>query len=291
MQPCVVKLSWRNAVYCFQLVMAAAFATACERIVDPAFPPTATQFVPPSVYDRWWTMTESCSRASAPLAKISWYVVPGVSDFQFKGQTVSGYWTGGSNSIVLADSSQLDGSVVRHEMLHALVRTSGHPRSEFLQKCAGMVSCTSQCVADAGAAPTIDASVPTVPSDSIEVSLQLVPDQPSMAIDGGVFSLVVSARNPASHPVSVLLVNFGSGPQSFAFQIRAFTPGLRIDGALNLSDPSVATFAAGETKRQYFDFVIGSVVKSRTVSPGIYRITGSYGSRSSVLVPVTIASP
>src|SRR5512140_245269 len=117
--------------------MAAVFAAACERIVDPAFPPTATQFVPPPVYDRWWAMTASCAGVTGSLSKVSWYVVPGVTEFQLKGQTVSGYWTQGSNSIVVADSSRLDGSVIRHEMLHALIRGTGHPRSAFLEKCAG----------------------------------------------------------------------------------------------------------------------------------------------------------
>ncbi len=237
-------------------------------------------------------MTESCSGVTGSLSKISWYVVPGVTEFQLRGQTVSGYWTEGSNSIVIADSSRLDGSVVRHEMLHALIKGSGHPRSQFLGKCAGVVVCTAQCVTDAGPAPTTNQSAVTVPSDSIEVSVQLVPDQPSVTIDGGVFSLLVTARNPATHPVNVLLLgDAASGLQSFSFQIRAFSPGFHIDGALRLGDPSIAAFAAGETKKQYFDFVIGTALRNRTVSPGIYRITGWYGNRSGVLTPITIAPP
>ena len=126
-----MKLSWRGPVYCVQLFAAVAFATACEHmIVDPAFPPTSVAFTPPPVYARWWDMTQSCSGITGSLAAVSWLVVPGTSDFQFKGQTVSGYWTAGSNSIVIADSVQLDGSVIRHEMLHALIKGSGHPRSD-----------------------------------------------------------------------------------------------------------------------------------------------------------------
>jgi len=259
-------------------------------IVDPAFPPTSVAFTPPPVYARWWDMTQSCSGITGSLAAVSWLVVPGTSDFQFKGQTVSGYWTAGSNSIVIADSVQLDGSVVRHEMLHALIKGSGHPRSDFLQKCAGVVSCTSQCVSDAGPPPKIDASIPTVSPDSLELSLQFVPDQPRASIDGGIFTLIVSVRNPASHPVTAsLLTPSGVVLPPYSFEIKAaFIPGVKTQGQLNLTDASVSTFGPGETKHQYFDFVIGSVVKNRTVTVGVYRITGFYGSHQVTLNPVTI---
>ena len=146
-----MKRAWGNALCSFQLIAAVAFATACERIVDPALPSTAAVFVAPPVYTRWWALAESCTGVRRPLANVTWFVVPGVSLFQLGDQDVSGYWTAGSNRIVLADNSRLDGAVVRHEMVHALIRTSGHPRSTFLEKCAGLVSCTAECVADAGA--------------------------------------------------------------------------------------------------------------------------------------------
>jgi len=290
----VVKLHWRSSLLGIQLIAVAVFATACEHhIVDPALPSTAIAFVPPPVYAKWWATTESCSGVTGSLASVTWYVVPGVSEFQLKRETVSGYWTEASNTIVIADSSQFDGSVVRHEMLHALIRTSGHPRSAFLERCAGVVSCTSQCVADAGPAPKLSVTPPTVPADSLEIGLQLSPDPPSVGIDGGVFSLIVSVRNPTDHPVVASLTGSGgvvSAP--FSYEIRAaFSPGVKIQGALNLSDPSITRFAAGETKRQYFDFVIGNVVKNRTVTNGVYRISGSYGGHSAFIAAVTIGPP
>ena len=57
------------------------------------------------------------------------------------GREVGGYWTPGSNSIVLAGNGVLEGSFVRHEMLHALTRApKGHKREDFLDKCGGVVS-------------------------------------------------------------------------------------------------------------------------------------------------------
>lgn len=290
MQPCVVKPTLRNALCSIQLISALAFATACERIVDPALPTTATLLVPPPVYSKWWALAESCSGVSRPLENVTWFVVPGVSSFLLNKEAVSGYWTGASNRIVLAESSVLDGAVVRHEMLHALIRTSGHPRSAFLGKCAGLVSCTPRCVSDAGVLAISDVIGPALPADSIDVSVQLLPNPPVSDIDGGVFFLVVSAHNRASRPVTVSLNSVtGTLAAPFSFEIRAlFRPGLRITGLLDLDDFSTTTFAAGETKKQYFDFTIGNVIRGRTVTTGVYQITGWYGSKPAVLTPVTI---
>ena len=290
----MVKPPWRKALCSFQLIAAVAFATACEHtLVDPALPSTATIYVAPPVYDKWWTMAETCTGVTRPLANVTWFFIPGASLFELGNQVVSGYWSAASNRIVLAENSRLDGAVVRHEMVHALIRESGHPRSIYLGKCAGIVSCTPECVTDAGPPGTANAGYATVPPDSLDVSLQILPDPPSTAVDSGVFSVVVSAHNRASFPVNVSLPLVAGAPAApFSFEIRSLGgPGVRIAGALDQTDPSVTTFAAGETKRQYFDFVIGSVVRNRTVSPALYRFTGSYGTHSAVLTPINIVPP
>ena len=237
-------------------------------------------------------MVESCSGVTRPLANVTWFGVPG-SLFQLEGEFVTGYWSAASNRIVLADSSRLDGSVVRHEMLHALIRQSGHPRSAFLEKCAGLVSCTTECVADAGPAGTANIEYANVPPDSLEISIQILPNPPTLSVDDGVFSVVVSARNRAIIPVNVVLPSVAGLPMApFSFEIRGLaTLAPRVVASLDLSDASVRTFAAGETKRQYFDFNIGSVVRNRTVAPASYRFTGSYGTRSASLSPIIIAPP
>ncbi len=288
MQRCGVKPTCRNALYSIQLVAAVAFATACDPIVDPALPTTATLFVPPPVYEKWWAMTETCSGVPRPLEDVAWFLVPGVSSFQLNKEAVSGYWTQGSNRVVLAGASRLDGSVVRHEMLHALIRTSGHPRSYFLGKCAGVVSCTPRCVSDAGQFPSASVAAQPVLADSIDVSVALIPGTPTVAVDSGVFSMVITAHNRASHPVTVPSSSLNSGfTAPFSFEIR-LSQVARIAGTLDLDDPSVTTFAAGETKKQYFDFVIGNALKDRTVTSGVYRVTGSYSTHSAVLTSVVI---
>jgi hypothetical protein len=237
-------------------------------------------------------MVESCSGIYRPLANVTWFGIPG-SAFELNGEIVTGYWTEASNRIVLADSARFDGSVVRHEMLHALIRQSGHPRSEFLQKCAGLVSCTPACVTDAGPPGNANIGYPGVPPDSIDVSIEILPNPPTFAVDGGVFSVVVSAHNRAAFPVNVVLPEINGLPAApFSYEIRFLgTPSPRIAGILDLTDPSVTTFAAGETKRQYFDFKIGDRIKNTTVAPGGYRVTGSYGTHSASLSPILIAPP
>lgn len=288
----MVKPILRSAFCSFQLIAAVAFATACERIVDPALPSTASSYTPPPVYEKWWTLVESCSGVSRPLAEVTWFTIPG-SAFQLGNNIVTGYWTAASNRIVLADSARLEGLVVRHEMLHALIRQSGHPRSAFLEKCAGLVSCTPECVADAGPFGTTHLGYPSVPPESVDVSIEIRPIPPTFTIDGGVFSIVVSAHNRASHPVNVSLPTIGGQPVApFAYEIRSLgTPSRGIAGTLDLTDASVTTFAAGETKRQYFDFNIGTLIRNRTVAPGGYRFTGSYATHSASLSPILIAPP
>ena len=53
-------------------------------------------------------------------------------------------------------------------------------------------------------------------------------------------------------------------------------------------DASSVTFAAGETKRQVFDFTIGSTLAQRRVPPGTYMLRGGYGVQFTPSMPLTI---
>ena len=214
-------------------------------------------------------------------------------DFQLNGETVSGYWTEGSNSIVVAAGVRLDGAVVRHEMLHALTRTSGHSRADFLERCGGVVSCTSQCVTDAGTVPTIDPALPVVSPDSLDVTVELAPALPSLAVDSGAFTMIISVHNPANHSIVAALPQLTGGVSTaYTFDIKnPFGLGSRLQGARSIVDPSVTVFSAGETKHQYFDFTIGKITSGSTITPGLYDFSGAYGSHKITLPSVTIASP
>lgn len=258
----------------------------CTSIVDPVLDPRAEPFEAPPVYARWWSMVESCSGLQGSMSNVSWYQLPGSESVDVNGEDVGGYWAPVGNSIILGGKLVLDGALVRHEMLHALVRqVKGHSREYFLDRCGGVVSCSSGCVADAGPAPKIDATVPRVTSDVLTLFVSIVPNAPSSSIDGGVFGISITATNPNSYPILVALKPNASN-DSFFFTLFAPVGSIgTYDGAL---DPSVRYFGAGETKRHYFDFSIGATLGRGTVPPGMYRVYAGYDIRGVALENVAI---
>jgi hypothetical protein len=234
-------------------------------------------------------MTEACSGLSGNLSSVSWFVVPGVNTVLLNGRAVDGYWSAGSNRIVIAEAGKLDGGRVRHEMLHALRQGRGHPRSKFLEDCGGVVACFEACVSDAGAPPPPDPTAVTMPPDSLEIDVAVDPEIPSRAQNDGFFTITVSARNSHSQPVIVDLPSgpFGNMPQTFSFDVKG-DPNALIAHELAL-DPSVVSFARGETKRHVFDFVIGNNPQARAFPPGTYTVRGAYGGHWQTHSPVVLA--
>jgi hypothetical protein len=231
-------------------------------------------------------MTEACSGVTGPFQDVTFYEVPGVADFESEGRRVVGYWTSGGNRIVLAGDAVLDGGSVRHEMLHALIRVGGHPRDQFLEKCAGVVECGTACIADAGSAPPIDPTALTVAPTSLEVTTQVTPAAPTSARDGGYFVVAVAVRNTLARPVVARLGSTNVRALSFQYDVRGPTGGTV--GAQVVLDASAVTFAPGETKRQYFDFSIGNNLPARMLPPGSYSVVGAYGSHRSDATSVSV---
>lgn len=229
-------------------VALAALLTACgDTIVDPKLPAGAVQFTPPSYFTTWWDMTKACSGRSGSLNDITWYVVPAGVPLELDDELVSAYWSAASNRIVLSAAVQDNGQVVRHEMLHALLASKGHSRQDYLEDCGGYVSCSSKCVADAGPAPIVPASVPRVSPTALEVGMTIAPNVIRSWENAGYFAVTVQARNPAAHPVLVVLPS----PVSFLYQFVG--PSGEV-GSVPVLDEGVQSFAAGETKVHVFDF-------------------------------------
>ena len=261
--------------------IAALMLAACRDLVDPPLPATAERFTPPPVYARWWAMTEACSGMSGRLDAIRWHVVPGVSTFESRGLLVNGYWSAGSNQIVLSGTARLDGPTVRHEMLHALVGRAGHPRELFLRRCAGLVSCGPVCFEDANAPREPDASAVLITVDALQVAVEVSPASPLAPGGDGFLTMTVSARNPASHPV--VLERQTTSASGYFFEIVG--GGERRQGGILWLDPEVVSFAPGEVKRQVFDFPIASPgVPGLRLVPGRYTFTGAYARKSATIV-------
>lgn len=257
------------------------FATAPER------PLGAVPLAPPAVYSRWWAMAQSCSGVVGPLAAVSFWQLPGEDSFIRDGRNVLGYWTNAGNQIVLAGNAALDGGNVRHEMLHALLRVSGHSRGQFLAKCAGLVDCGADCIADAGPAPAADPAALPVSPRLLEVAVDVAPASPSLAQDGGHFTVTVSVRNPQQRSVIARLGTTNIKARSFQFEVRGATGSLA--GNEIVLDASSVTFAPGETKRQVFDFAVGTGFAHRRVPPGEYTVLGGYGVQIAAPRPLTVA--
>jgi len=87
----------------------------------------------PAVYRTWWNKTEACSGLSGDFDRIEWLVVPGHGFACSSGQC-AGHWES-SHRIYIASDWTRNEMVVRHEMLHELLRRGGHPDPPFGKGC------------------------------------------------------------------------------------------------------------------------------------------------------------
>lgn len=268
------------------VVASALTLTACD-LVDPWLAPGAEQFAPPAVYERWWSMVESCSGLSRQMGDVPFYVVPGVNRIPLEnGDEVAAYWSPAGDWIVIAEYYQMYGPVVRHEMLHALLRRTGHPRAIFLDRCAGVNLCGSSCRSDAGPAPNLPASIVRVPPSQLVLALEVIPQAPRLGDQEGFFSIAVTARNPSNEAVFIEAGPSGL-PPTFAFHLSGESGGFGGGGANNIEQ---YLFAPGETKRQVYDFRIGPRDVTGWAFPaGAYLMRGAYGNVWSPYRTLTLA--
>jgi hypothetical protein len=251
-------------------------------------PPSAERFAALPAYDLWWSMTESCSGLSGDLSAVRFYrAAPGDVDAREGG--ADAYWSAGSNSIVVRSDAIHAGDLVRHEMLHALARGGGHPRSYFLERCAGVVVCLDACITEAGPPPDPPAGARAATPDDLELSVEVTPPESERARYGGAIAVTVLARNPSADPIVVALPpsRDGGPPPSFGYRLTLF--GFELSRDEGAHDPSVTIFTAGETKRFVFDFFANQPSLPNGLVPGFYQVRGAFGQRLSASVALTVA--
>jgi hypothetical protein len=284
-------------------ILAFVAGISCGGLTDPALPPDAQLFVAPPVYARWWAMMESCSGLRGSLDQISWYSTPSpLQNPENAEEYIEGYWSRASNRVVLISNDTVDGGTVRHEMLHALVRTGGHPRAMFLQKCGGLVDCGLDCIREGGPAAPVPSGTPNVFPTDMEVTSDVSPANPSALIDGGLATFTISVHNPFSHPVVVVLPRRTADISltSYRFDFRRSIGG-GVSGTNLVLDVEVIQFAAGETKRTVVDFAVAPIaapgigvvhglgVRGVALPPGTYSLRGAYGGKFAPDLSVTLA--
>ena len=112
---------------------------ACSAPTQP-LPDEAIRFQPDAArYRTWWSEVEACAGRTARYEAVSWYLVPGTETIVLQGRDVWGYWTSSTNRIVLTEGATVHANVVRHEMLHAILRAEGHPEEYFRRRCGGVL--------------------------------------------------------------------------------------------------------------------------------------------------------
>lgn len=266
----------RSGLVAKMLALTLGAVAACTGITDVGLPTGSQQFSPPPEYQTWWSMTQACSGRTGLLSSVDWYVVSGAVDFQIEGNGISGYWYGATNRIVVAEAAWHSGAFIRHEMLHALLLTGGHPRSEFLGKCAGVVACEGKCVSDGGQPPAVDPAWPRVSPDALELGVEVAPASPGISINGGYFTITVTAHNPTDHGIVVTLPTSPRAGTSTSFSYNIAGAGGVDDYPTDSGD---TVFAAGETKRDVFDLYVKGASVDGGLAPGTYTVRGAYGQR------------
>jgi hypothetical protein len=251
-----------SSATCVALILSAllSLALACDRATAPDVPWTAVPLAAPTRFALWWRLTEACSGVTGDFASVSWFVVPNTATLNYQGEIVNAYWIGDPNRIVLADAHRNDGPIVRHEMLHALLHRSGHPRSAFLAGCGDVVACEGSCHAEAGDRVPPPASAPELQPRDVGTRVEVMTPPPAGALDTGAVAAMVTITNPRSEPVWVRLTRRDSGDLFYN------TFGLVVD----YGDPaSVAALAAetmpsdrfpldaGESRRWVWDGTLG----------------------------------
>jgi len=93
-------------------------------------------FKPLAIYAELFEKTKECSGLRGSMDGITWLAIPGTETFNTKNGPKVGMWeeASGKFTVTLAGKYIDHEMVVRHEMLHHLLRRVGHP-SEYFQKC------------------------------------------------------------------------------------------------------------------------------------------------------------
>lgn len=249
---------------------------ACE---ISTLPNGAQRFTPPAVYRQWWALTEACSGLHGSFDAVQWYQIPDATTLQLpNGQVVNAMET--NNRIVIAAGMDglYSGDLVRHEMLHALLRTGGHPRDAFIGKCGGVVVCVDYCDAGPQAAPPPDpAAVPVDPS-SLDIGVEVASVSPTLPDTERYVMMVVTARNPSKQSWQMRLPTTSNVGVRGAFGFRLVSDrGEERWYDMPANAPEVTRFAPGETKQFIFDFwVRGPVVTRYDLTPSTWTFRGGY---------------
>lgn len=262
-------------------------ASTC-RSPTAVYPPDgAVPFTPPAVYASWWSMVEQCAGRRGNFQAVQWFLMPGAHSFDLGDMRVAGVWTRAGNAITVGEHARLNGQLVRHEMLHAILQGGSHPRAQYLGHCAGVVTCGENCIREAGPADPPGATVPRVLPTALNVKFDIAPGTPSASKDDGWFTLTVEAKNGRSTPVVIELPQAVAGSsRGFAFDLVG--PLVAYRRSVRVIDDGVTYFPPGASKRYVFDFQLAGQDNPAGLVPGTYSIRAAFGDHWSGWGTITV---
>lgn len=151
------KVVWSLVLLAIALVACAAQSrphelTIWERMHAKPLPNRAVAITPiPPFYEQWWHEVEDCVGRKRNFNLVRFYVVlNGKSWFEYEDMPLLGY-AFYDGRIALAQNVVTNAVIVRHEMVHLIAPPyMGHDPLYFQIKCAEIVVCSENCLADHG---------------------------------------------------------------------------------------------------------------------------------------------
>jgi hypothetical protein len=269
----VLSRSWIGPLWA---VAGSIAIVACGNANEPRPFPGAVPYDPPARFGLWWAMVQSCSGKQADTQSIRWYRVPG----SFLSDGSSGAWVASTREIYIAEGALNSPSLIRHEMLHALLNVHGHPADQFLGKCDGIVACDDICIAAAGGRPPVAVSAPEIDAIELESTLEVSPMSPATTQYGGAMAVTLSVRNPNPYDVWVRLARSPGQPATtFEVMYDAGNPAGPVSGRGVATSAARFAFGAGETRRYVWD---------ETAKPGTLGIRGIFNTDTTLRLAVVV---
>lgn len=112
------------------------FLVACDSTITA--PANSQRLEITAEYRTWWGEMESCSGIQSNIDAVAFYVVAGMD--RETGAAGRTDWDNSGHVQIVLDSLFLHSAfVVKHEMVHALIRQKGHPDYYFRGVCGNLI--------------------------------------------------------------------------------------------------------------------------------------------------------
>ena len=133
-----MRPSRRLRLACLCLLLAGTTACAAPRVAGAPLAPVGRSWAVPTqgLYQEWLEKTVACSVKQGRMTDVNFYAVdaPGGA-IELTGEMAHAWWVREGNRIYLPASALGEEWLVRHEMLHALLKRGSHPADTFVKAC------------------------------------------------------------------------------------------------------------------------------------------------------------